>query len=79
MYYPSITNIGVRPTVENTDRMNVETHIIGFEGDLYGKTVKVAFFSFLREECKFSGVEQLVFQLEKDKKIALQYDFSVIK
>ena len=79
VYYPSITNIGVRPTVENTDRMNVETHIIGFEGDLYGKTVKVEFFSFLREECKFSGVEQLVFQLEKDKKIALQYDFSVIK
>ena len=79
VYYPAITNIGVRPTVENTKNVNVETNIIGFSGDLYGKEVAVEFFSYIREEKRFSGIEELSERLEKDKKIALQYDFTVLK
>lgn len=77
--YPAITNIGVRPTVENTDNVNVETHIIGCEEELYGSTVSVELHAFRREERRFEGVEALVRQLEKDKKIALQYDFSMLQ
>ncbi len=79
VYYPAITNIGLRPTVEDTDKMNVETHIIGFEGDLYGRMMDVQLYSFLREEKRFSGIDGLINQLEKDKKIALQYDFCMIE
>ena len=78
-YYPAITNIGVRPTVEDTDSMNVETHIMGCDMDLYGKTVSVELHSFLRDERRFDGVDELCAQLERDKKIALQYDFSMLQ
>ena len=77
--YPAITNIGVRPTVENTANVNVETHIIGCEEELYGNTISVELHAFRREERRFEGVEALTQQLEKDKKIALQYDFSMLQ
>lgn len=73
--YPSITNIGVKPTIdldENEIRTPLmETHIIGFEGDLYGEKVSVSLLSFMREERKFSGLQELSEQLEKDKKLAI--------
>lgn len=77
--YPAITNIGMRPTVENTDKMNVETYIIGYSGDLYGRLMNVELVKFIREEHKFSSIDELKKQLEQDKKIALQYDFSMIQ
>ena len=74
--YPSITNIGVKPTIdleENEIRSPImETHIIGFDGDLYGKRVTVSLLSFMREERKFSGLQELSEQLEKDKKLAIK-------
>jgi len=61
--YPSVTNVGVRPTVSketgDPHRVSVETHIIGFDGDLYGDTVRVELCSFLRPEEKFASVEEL--------------------
>ena len=73
--YPSITNIGVKPTIdleENEVRTPLmETHIIGFDGDLYGERVSVSLLGFMREERKFSGLQELSRQLEKDKKSAI--------
>ena len=57
--YDGVTNIGVRPTFI-TDYVSAETYIIDFSGDCYGKQVKTALVKFLREEKKFSSLEELI-------------------
>lgn len=64
--YPSVSNIGVRPTVEHTDRANLETHILDFDGDLYGKTVTVRFYKKGRDEEVFDSVDALKNAVEND-------------
>lgn len=63
--YDGITNIGIRPTFESNYVIS-ETYIKDFSGDLYGKTVKVVPYKFLREEKKFSCLLDLKNQIEKD-------------
>ncbi len=63
--YKGITNFGSRPTFANATR-RLETHIDGFEGDLYGREIKVEFVRFLREIKKFDNVEGLINQLKSD-------------
>lgn len=65
--YRSFTNIGFRPTFPEDD-VRSETHIFGYEGDLYGKKVRVCLHKYLREEIKFSSLESLTTQLSQDKK-----------
>ncbi len=62
-----VTNVGLNPTVEHGHRIKIETHILDFEGDLYGKAITVAFLQFLRPEQRFSGIDALQAQLEQDK------------
>lgn len=69
----SVTNIGVRPTVEHTDAVNAETHILDFDGDLYGKTVTVRFYKKGRDEAEFSNVAALKAAVEKDCAAARAY------
>lgn len=57
--FPAVTNIGVRPTVDNDGRVTVEPWILDYAGDLYGKTIRVDFYKRLRGERKFSGLEEL--------------------
>ena len=64
--YYGVTNIGVKPTVSDNSSPSAETTLIDFDGDLYGKKVPLSFISFLREEKKFSSVEELKIQIEKD-------------
>ncbi len=64
--YYGVTNVGIRPTVENGNSENVETHIIGYNGDCYDKTVRVEFISRIRDEMKFSDVEELTAQINSD-------------
>lgn len=64
--YEGITDIGIRPTFK-TDYIISETYIKDFSGDLYGRTLTVAPYHFLRDEVRFSSVEELKKQLEKDK------------
>lgn len=64
--YPSVTNIGVRPTFLS-DRILSETHILGFSGDLYGRAIKTEFLEFMRDETKFSGLAELKNAIENDK------------
>lgn len=71
--YPSVTNVGIRPTVDDGDAITAETYIIGYEGDLYGETVRVHFVRYLRGEAKFDSVEALAEQIAKDADEALGF------
>lgn len=77
-YYPAVTNVGIRPTVEG-DSMRSETCIIGFSGDLYGKKVEVSLLGYIREEIKFPSLGELKKQVEKDKITALKIYSEVIE
>jgi riboflavin kinase/FMN adenylyltransferase len=61
-----VTNIGTRPTVSDSDRVTAETHILNYQGNLYGKTVRVEFFERIRAERQFGGVEELKEQIARD-------------
>ncbi len=76
--YPSVTNIGVRPTVESTGEANAETFIIGHDEKLYGREITVDFLDFLRPEIKFGSTEELAAQIDRDRESALQKYFSVL-
>ena len=63
--YKGVTNIGLRPTV-GTDCILSETHIISFEGDLYGRCVDVRLVKFMRQEKKFGSFDELIKQIKSD-------------
>jgi riboflavin kinase/FMN adenylyltransferase len=63
---PAAISIGVRPTFESDGRMLVEVHLVGFQGDLYGQTMRVAFLERLRDEIRFDSTEELVEQMRRD-------------
>lgn len=69
--YPGVTNVGVKPTV-GSDKVLSETWLSGFEEDLYGKEVKVELLAFIREERKFSGLEELKQAILRDRESAEQ-------
>ena len=54
-----VTNVGVRPTVSDKNTVTIETYLVGFDGDLYGKTLRLDFIDYLREERKFSSTQEL--------------------
>lgn len=64
--YKSVTNIGTRPTVSDLDTVRSETHIIGLDENLYGKNPTVCLTGYMRNEKKFSSVEALTRQIERD-------------
>ena len=62
-----VTNIGTRPTVSGGDTaVTAETHILDYQKNLYGRTVRLEFFTMIRPEQKFSGVDALREQINKD-------------
>lgn len=65
--YSAVTNAGVRPTVDGK-LFKTESHLCGFSGNLYGKTVKLEFIDFIREEIKFQSTNELRKQVLKDIK-----------
>ena len=64
--YQAMINFGIRPSIDKFQRETLEAHLIGFEGDLYGETIEVEFVSRLRNEIRFSSVEELKKQLNED-------------
>jgi len=68
--HPSITNIGVRPTFGDTTKTMIEAYILGYDGDLYGRQVRLAFVQRLRDERKFADVDALREQMEADRRRA---------
>ncbi len=69
----SITNIGVRPTFGGDPEPSVETYIFDFDGDLYGDVLRVRFLHRIRDERKFSGIDELKAQIERDSRRAIAY------
>jgi riboflavin kinase / FMN adenylyltransferase len=64
--HPSITNVGVRPTFGDTTKTMIEAYVLGFQGDLYGRQVRLGFVQRLRDERKFEDVDALRAQIEAD-------------
>jgi riboflavin kinase/FMN adenylyltransferase len=62
---PGVANVGVRPTFGG-EVLTVEAHLMGFEDDLYGQTLAVEFKYRLRDELRFSGVDELAIQISRD-------------
>jgi riboflavin kinase/FMN adenylyltransferase len=64
--YPTAVNVGVRPTFDSGRGLLVEAHLIGFDGDLYGQQLRIAFLERMRGEKRFDSVEALVEQMQRD-------------
>ena len=69
-----MTNVGVRPTVDtSTSAVTAETFILDYDGNLYGKTVRIEFYKLLRPEMKFSGIDELKRQILSDAERTREY------
>ena len=66
--YYGVTNIGTRPTVDVDASLNIETHLLDFEGDLYQKELRVEFLDYIRPEQRFESKEALQKQIQQDIK-----------
>ncbi len=65
--YRSVINIGRSPSVITDGAVRIETHLIDFDGNLYGREVRVELCAFLREERKFSSLDELKARISYDK------------
>ena len=71
--YAAVTNVGTRPTVNNGTDITVEACLLDFEGDLYGKTLRLEFFEHLRDEVRFDSLDALKAQIAADAEATRQY------
>ena len=65
--HPAMTSVGTRPTFDGT-RLSVETYILDFDADLYGRKLEVAFLKRIRGEKKFADLQQLRTQMADDER-----------
>ena len=70
---PAVTNVGTRPTVNNGADVTVEACLRAFEGDLYGKTLRLEFFEHLRDEVRFDTLDALKAQIAADAEATRRY------
>ena len=75
---PAAVNVGVRPTFETGRGLLIESYLIDYDEDLYGKTLRVAFVARLRGEKRFEDVDALVEQMHRDvedaRKICAEFE-----
>lgn len=64
--YLSVTNVGNRPSIDDSKVNKVETYILDYSGNLYGKEIEVELCAYLREIRKFNGIEEVYNQVQKD-------------
>ena len=67
--HPGVANLGVRPTFDPPQEL-LETHLLDFSGDLYGRQMEVALHAFIRAELKFESIDALVEEMRKDEAAA---------
>ncbi len=72
---PSITNFGIKPTINRNQEPIFETHLLNWQNDIYGKQVEIEFIDFLRPEQKFSSLLELQEQIKKD---LIQFKFPTL-
>jgi riboflavin kinase/FMN adenylyltransferase len=63
---PAVTNVGLRPTLQPNGPLVVESHVLGFEGDVYGREVRLFFVDRLRDERQFASADELAAQIARD-------------
>ncbi len=71
--YNSICNIGFRPSINFSEEITIEVHIIDFNSYIYNQNLRLYFSKKIRDEQKFSGIEALKNQIDKDKKHAIKH------
>ena len=71
--YQGVTNVGCKPTIEGTNPVGIETHILDFKQDVYDKVAIVTFIKKIREERKFPNLDSLLEQLRLDVNEAKYY------
>ncbi|AQQ53713.1 bifunctional riboflavin kinase/FAD synthetase [Planococcus lenghuensis] len=73
--YDGVCNVGYKPTFENPDdkKLSIEVHIPGFDKSIYGEEVAVDWYRRIRDEQKFSGIDELKMQIARDKEEAIRY------
>lgn len=71
--YWAVTNVGTNPTISEGNPVNIETHILDYEGDLYGQKIRVDFLKRLRGQKKFASLAELKAQLLRDREAARAY------
>jgi riboflavin kinase / FMN adenylyltransferase len=71
--FKSLTNVGINPTFPGTSQISIETYIIDFNEDIYGKEIEVFFIKKIRDEIRFGNKEDLIHQIRNDVKIAKEY------
>ena len=71
--WPAVASLGVRPTVTSRGHAVLEVHLFDCSGDIYGKRITVRFLTKLRDEAKFSSVDALVAQMDRDAQHAREY------
>jgi riboflavin kinase/FMN adenylyltransferase len=64
-WFDGVANLGVRPTVDGS-RLLLETHLFGFDRDIYGQHLRIALIEFIRPERRFAGLEALRAQIAED-------------
>lgn len=72
-HYPGVTNIGCKPTVSDQEGIGVETHLLDFYGDIYGKRTVTWLLHFIRFEQRFGSLEELAGQIRKDEMTCRAY------
>lgn len=70
--YKGMLNIGIRPTIEDNSHKTIEVHLFDMSDDLYNETLRVGFISRLRDEKKFSGLDELKVQLALDRQASIK-------
>ena len=68
--YIGITNVGTRPAVDDAAKITIETHVLDYSGDLYGKIIEVDLVYRIRDIKKFANTQQLLKQINDDKETA---------
>ena len=71
--YRGAANVGLRPTVGDLVKPILEVHLLDFKGDLYGQRIAVEFVHKIRDEQKFTGIEQLVATITQDVEMIRQW------
>lgn len=68
----AMANVGLNPTVETLDKLVLEVNVFDYTKDIYGEIVQVEFLKYIREEVKFASLDQLIDQLDTDRKIIIK-------
>jgi riboflavin kinase/FMN adenylyltransferase len=73
VWYKGVTNVGVKPTVKNKGEVLCETFIMDYDGDLYGRTLRLELCEFIRAEKKFESLDELKEEIARNKKYAEKF------